>query len=489
VDLPARYDRRVTGLTLDSRAVRVGEAFLAIRGTVADGRRFIDAALARRAAAVLQEAAEVRLEVRHGVPLIGIPGLDRQMGLIAERFFGHPSTDMWVAGVTGTNGKTTVTHLIAQAIAGDQSADRALRPCGLIGTLGYGTFGALQAGRHTTPDAVTLHRLLADLRDRSVRHTVMEVSSHALSQGRVSGVAFDVAVFSNLSRDHLDYHGDLAAYAEAKRGLFRVPGLQAAVVNLDDPLGASILADLAPGVEALGYSLGSAHDARVRATTLEVDARGIRMEVTTPFGTGRLESPLLGRFNAGNLLAALGALIMLGRPLPALLSALGGAQPVSGRMERFGGGEGEPLVVVDYAHTPDALEQVLATLREHCRGTLTCVFGCGGERDRGKRPEMGAVAERLADRAVVTDDNPRGEDANAIVREIVSGMGPTADVRVARDRERAIALALQDSGPGDVVLVAGKGHEDYQEVAGQRRPYSDRAAVRALLARRRRSAP
>ncbi len=481
VDLPARYDRRVTGLALDSRAVRPGDLFFALVGTATDGRRFVEEALARRAGAVVQEAPGVALEVRHGVPVIGVPGLDQLVGMVADRFYAHPSADLWVAGVTGTNGKTTVSHLIAQVLTGAGDVPGGGWPCGVVGTLGCGLFGELRPSRHTTPDAVTLHRLLADLRGRGVRHAVMEVSSHALVQGRVNGVAFDVAVFTNLTRDHLDYHGSLEAYGEAKRRLFRFPGLKTAVVNLDDPFGDAILRQIDPGIEAVGYSLHDAPRARVRARTLTVGPAGVRMEVVTPVGEGLLESPLLGRFNAGNLLAAVGALLTLRLPLPGLLAGLARAQPVAGRMERHGGREDQPLVVIDYAHTPDALQSVLATLREHCRGRLTCVFGCGGERDRGKRPEMGAVAERLADELIVTDDNPRREDGDLIVAEILGGMARPGLARVERERERAITLALAGAGADDVVLVAGKGHEDYQEANGQRRPYSDRAVVRALL--------
>ncbi|MCU0937128.1 MAG: UDP-N-acetylmuramoyl-L-alanyl-D-glutamate--2,6-diaminopimelate ligase [Gammaproteobacteria bacterium] len=479
--LPARYDRRVTGLALDSRTVRPGDLFFALVGGATDGRRFVDEALARRAAAVAQEAPAASLEARHGVPVIGVPGLDQQVGRVADRFYGHPSADLWVAGVTGTNGKTTVSHLIAQALTGEGGSPGAAQRCGVVGTLGSGVFGELRPSRHTTPDAITLHRLLADLRGRGLRHVAMEVSSHALVQGRVNGVAFDVAAFTNLTRDHLDYHGSLEAYAEAKRRLFRFPGLKTAVVNVDDPVGAAILERLDAGVDALGYSLTNDPRARVRARTLEVGPAGLRLEVVTPAGDGVLESPLLGRFNAGNLLAALGVLLTLRLPLPGLLAALGRARPVAGRMERHGGQEGQPLVVIDYAHTPDALESVLATLREHCRGRLACVFGCGGERDRGKRPEMGAAAERLADEVVVTDDNPRREDPDLIVADVLGGMARPERARVERDRARAIALAVGGAGAGDVVLVAGKGHEDYQEVGGQRRPYSDRAVVRALL--------
>ena len=473
----------VTGLALDSREVRPGDLFFALTGSATDGRRFVDDALARGARAVVEEALVAAVAERAGVPIVGVPDLQRRVGLVADRFFGHPSADLWVAGVTGTNGKTTVSHLIAQAVT-THGAPPAGEPCGVLGTLGYGVFGELHPGRHTTPDAITVHRLLADFRGRGVRHVAMEVSSHALDQGRVSGVAFDVAIFTNLTRDHLDYHGDLKTYGEAKLRLFELEGLGAAVVNLDDPFSASILGRLAPGAESLGYSLRDEPRARVRARSLEIGPQGVRMEVVTPVGEGVLASPLLGRFNAGNLLAALGALVTLPVPLPRLLEGLGQARPVAGRMERLGGQGGQPLVVIDYAHTPDALQSVLATLREQTRGRLTCVFGCGGERDRGKRPEMGAVAERLADEVIVTDDNPRREDGAVIVADILAGMAWPDRARVQRDRERAIALALAEAGSEDVVLVAGKGHEDYQEVNGVRRPYSDQAVVGALLAER-----
>jgi UDP-N-acetylmuramoyl-L-alanyl-D-glutamate--2,6-diaminopimelate ligase len=483
IDLPPPLDRGITGLCLDSRAARPGDLFLALVGTAADGRRYVADAIARGAVAVLQEAEGLQAGWRGGVPAVGVPDLGGRVGGIADRFYRHPSAGMWVAGVTGTNGKTTVSHLVAQALG--EPSERVPRGqlVGLLGTLGYGVYPLVHPGAHTTPDAISVHRTLADFRDQGVRHTVMEVSSHALAQGRVSAVAFDVAVFTNLSRDHLDYHGDLHAYAEAKRRLFRFPGLGAAVVNLDDPVGRSIHAEIQAPVQAMGYSLRDDPAASVHARSLDVGGHGIHMEVVTPVGCGVLASPLLGRFNASNLLAALGVLLSLDLPLDAALRALARGRTVRGRMERFGGAGGRPLVVVDYAHTPDALAQVLATLREHCRGTLTCVFGCGGERDRGKRPEMGAVAERLADRVVLTDDNPRREDGARIVAEILAGLDRPDQVLVERDRASAIARALDRARADDVVLVAGKGHEDYQDVGGERRPFSDQAVVRALLDR------
>jgi UDP-N-acetylmuramoyl-L-alanyl-D-glutamate--2,6-diaminopimelate ligase len=466
-------DRSLTGISADSRSVGPGDLFLARPGARVDARVYIDDALARGAAAVVYEDARHTLGLRAGAPCVGLPDLTQHLGPIASRFYGEPSRHMWVAGVTGTNGKTTVTHLIAGALD---------PPVGLLGTLGYGVSGRLRPGAHTTPDAVSLQRLLSELFAGGVRRTVMEVSSHALHQGRVAGVHFDLAVLTNLSRDHLDYHGDMAAYGEAKSRLFRYPGLGAAVINGDDELGLALLADPAPGVDTLVYSLDSTRtDAHLVARCVEASAAGLRLLLRTPRGDGELRSPLLGRFNAANLLAALGALLTLDLPLADALTRLGRVPAVPGRMERFGGEDGRPLVVVDYAHTTDALTQVLETLRAHCGARLWCVFGCGGDRDRGKRPEMGAAAERLADRLVLTDDNPRGEDGDAIVAQILAGLAHPRLAQVERDRPRAIGLALAAAGPGDVVLVAGKGHEDYQEVAGVRHPYSDRDTVLACL--------
>lgn len=478
-DLDPRLDRAVSGVSADSRELVSGELFLARPGQRTDARSFIDAAIGQGAAAVVFESPQAASELRGGVPVVGVPGLSRRMGTIAARFFAHPSRAMWVAGVTGTNGKTSVSHFIAQAL--DEHPSGA--PCGLLGTLGYGIYGALTPGLHTTPDVIATHRLLAGLRDRGVRRAVMEASSHGLDQGRVSEVGFDVAVFTNLSRDHLDYHPDMAAYTEAKRTLFQTPGLRHAVVNMDDPASAHIVDGLGAGVELLGYSLnGDNRRARILARRVETTPRGLLLELETPVGGGRLESALVGRFNGVNLLAALGVLLTTGMPLPEALGRLSRTRSVPGRMERFVGGAHQPLVVVDYAHTPDALGQVLGTLREHCAGRLWCVFGCGGERDAGKRAQMGAVAEACADRVVLTDDNPRGEDGDRIIRDILAGMKAPTGAEVERRRGAAITGTVEAAGADDVVLVAGKGHEDYQEVAGVRRPFSDRGVVGTLLA-------
>lgn len=468
VAVPASDDRDVHALCADSREVVPGSLFIAVAGQRVDARAYIADACARGAVAVLydaQGAVVAPLEV----PSFGMAQLRRQMGVIADRFYGAPSKDLMVIGVTGTNGKTTCTQLLAQAL------DRAPRRCAVIGTLGYGFPGALTRATHTTPDAVTVHRLLDEFRAAGAAYVSMEVSSHALDQERVAAVRFGVAAFTNLTRDHLDYHGDMAAYGAAKARLFAWPGLNTAVINTDDAFGQELATRTASHCQVLRYGLTQGD---VRARAWRATPRGLSLEAVTPKGEARIESPLLGRFNAINLLAVLAVLIALGIEPADAGARLSAARPVPGRVERFAR-DGAPLVVVDYAHSPDALEQVLNALRAHVAGQLWCVFGCGGNRDRGKRPQMGRIAEQLADRVVVTDDNPRFEAGEAIIEDIVAGMRtrPT----VIRDRAEAIAYAVRSAAANDVVLIAGKGHEDYQEIAGERRPYSDRDTVRAVL--------
>ena len=465
---------RIRGLSLDSRRVRAGEAFLALRGAHAHGIAFAPAAVARGAAAVLADApAPEDLPVLPQVPVLWIGDLAARAGTLAARWYGEPSRALTVIGVTGTNGKTTTVQLLAQAF------ERLGRRAATIGTLGAGLHGQLTAGERTTPDAVAVHGLLAQFRDAGASHVAMEVSSHALEQGRVNAVDFDLALFTNLTRDHLDYHGSMAAYGAAKARLFAWPGLRAAVINIDDDFGRTLAARLPPGVRCLTTGITST-DADVRASAIRGSDAGLAFRLHAPWGEAEVTCALLGRFNVANLLGVAAALGALGTDFDALRTALAALTPVPGRMSRLGGG-GAPLVVVDYAHTPDALEQALTALRAHCRGALICVFGCGGERDAGKRPEMGAIAARLADRTIVTDDNPRGEDGDAIVAAIRAGMPAGARVSVQRDRATAIATAIATARPGDAVLIAGKGHEPYQEIAGTRRPFDDLAAARAVL--------
>ncbi|MEK6771709.1 MAG: UDP-N-acetylmuramoyl-L-alanyl-D-glutamate--2,6-diaminopimelate ligase [Pseudomonadota bacterium] len=472
--VPPGTDRPVQALQIDSRRVTAGDVFVAMPGAAADGRRFIADAVARGAVAVLCEADG---DVPAGdVPAIAVTDLRRQLGALADRLHGEPSRELVVIGVTGTNGKTTCTQLLAQALDDVESRERARR-CGIIGTLGYGFHDALDASLHTTPDAITVHRLLDRFRRDGASHVAMEVSSHALDQGRVNAVRFAVAVFTNLTRDHLDYHGDMASYGETKASLFRWPGLRAAVINTDDDFGRSLIPTLPKGVRVVSYGLNGGD---VRARELRATHEGLHLVAETPAGPVTMDSPLFGRFNASNLLAVLATLLALDMPPAEAARRLARARAADGRVERFGGRGGQPLVVVDYAHTPDALQQVLRDLREHTRGRLICVFGCGGDRDRGKRPLMGRLAELLADEVILTDDNPRRESPAAILDEIRAGMSGTPTVM--HDRRAAIAAAIARAGGDDIVLVAGKGHEDYQEINDVRHPYSDRATVRELVA-------
>jgi UDP-N-acetylmuramoyl-L-alanyl-D-glutamate--2,6-diaminopimelate ligase len=468
--VPGVANREVRGLQTDSRRVQPGDLFLALPGMLADGRDYIGDAVASGAGAIAYETDDGYRLPGAPVPAFGVSGLRHQIGVIADRFYGAPSRRLVVVGVTGTNGKTTCTQLLAQAL------DQPPRRCAVIGTLGSGFPGALNASIHTTPDAVSVQRLLADFLDRGAAHVAMEVSSHALEQGRVNGVRFHVAVFTNLTRDHLDYHGDMTAYGQAKAKLFAHEGLKYAVINHDDDFGRRLLDDVGAPVTCLSYGIEGGD---VRAREVRPSPEGLWLRIQTPYGETELRSPLIGHFNVYNLLAVLATLLALGMELRDAAARLARAQAPAGRAERFGGAKGLPLVVVDYAHTPDALEKILMALREHTRGKLCCVFGCGGDRDRGKRPVMGEIAERLADVVLLTDDNPRHESGDAIIAGIVGGM--RAAPRIIRDRRNAIATAIEGAMEGDIVLIAGKGHEDYQQVGDERFPYSDRETVRNLL--------
>ncbi len=465
----------VSGLTLNSRDARPGVAFVALRGTRQHGIAFAADAVARGAVVVLADAPTPLDAPALGVPVVWIDALAEHVGEIAARFYRHPSQELRLIGVTGTNGKTSIVQLVAQAL------DRLGHRAASIGTLGAGLVGQLREGERTTPDAISVQAQLATFRDAGASHVAMEVSSHALVQGRVNAVDFEVAAFTNLTHDHLDYHGSMEAYGAAKARLFAWPGLQVAVVNIDDAFGATLAGRLPATLRRLRVSAAGDANAEVAATGILTSGEGLAFQLRTPWGSRAIRSPLLGRFNVANLLTVVACLGALGEPFEQLVAAVESLSPVNGRMNRLGDGLRQPLVVIDYAHTPDALEQALAALRAHCAGRLLCVFGCGGERDAGKRPQMGAIAERLADLAIVTDDNPRGEDGEAIVAQIVAGFADPARARVQRDREAAIRLALSLARAGDVLLVAGKGHETYQEGAHGKRPFDDMAVARAAL--------
>lgn len=478
-DAGASGDIVVRGLALDSRRVETDDAFFALAGTHTHGITFAPAASARGAAVILADTAGTEapasgVRPRDGAPVVWIDGLREQLGALAARFFGEPSRALQIVGVTGTNGKTSTVQLLAQAL------HHAGRGVATIGTLGAGMFGAVREGERTTPDALAVHGLLAEFRDAGAGYVAMEVSSHALDQGRVNAVGFELAVFTNLTRDHLDYHGTMQAYGAAKQRLFSWPGLSAAIVNVDDAFGRVLAKVVGKGVALVRYGI-ERDDADVAARRIESGATGLRFHLATPWGEGEVATRLLGRFNVSNLLAVAACLGRLGFTFAQIRAALAALEPVAGRMNRIGGEAAQPLIVIDYAHTPDALEQALASLRAHCAGRLICVFGCGGERDAGKRPQMGAIAETLADRIVITDDNPRGESGDRIVGQIVGGLQHPERAKVERNRAAAIMFAVDSAQAGDVVLVAGKGHEPYQEVAGVKVPFDDLAIAREAL--------
>ena len=467
-----------TRLTADSRQVRRGDVFVAFPGAHVDGRDFIAQALERGAAAVIAEAGAKSLLAAGGTPAVEVAGLAALSGEIAHLVYGRPSEKLWLAGITGTNGKTSVSQWIAQAL------EAMGKRCAVVGTLGNGFVDGLVESPNTTPDAITLHAALAGFLERGAQACAMEVSSIGLDQGRTNGVAFDVAIFTNLTRDHLEYHGTMQAYAAAKERLFAMPGLGATVINLDDPFGIDLARRLKGRLPTLGYTLENASadaDEVLCAENLRMGAAGIEFELRG----ATIAAPVVGRFNVSNLLAVAGALLTRGESLDAIAKAMRSIRPPPGRMQVLGGHH-QPLVVVDYAHTPDALEKALGVLRETATargGKLVCVFGCGGDRDPGKRPQMGAIAEQLADCVLVTSDNPRSEDSQAIIAAIVSGMKARPPVQI--DRAQAVAEAIAAADARDVVLLAGKGHEPYQEIAGVRHAYSDLDAAKSALEARR----
>ena len=470
------------GLAADSRAVAPGEVFLAYPGGQVDGRRFVGDAVARGARAVLWERDGFAWPGELVVPNLAVAGLKRLAGPLAAEVYGHPSERLWVVGVTGTNGKTSCSQWIAQALAA------AGRKTAVIGTLGLGYVGALADNPNTTPDAIVLQRAQRRFLDEGARCVSLEASSIGIDQGRLDGVRIDCALLTNLSRDHLDYHGDMERYAQAKLALFHSPGLTHAVLNLDDALGVRVAHLRAgTGVARIGYSTAagvaaaSGLDQWLESHDLRQSASGLEFTVASDHGSARVASPLVGRFNVANLLGVIGVLLAAGFTLEAAAEAVSRLGPPPGRMQRLGGGE-RPLVVVDYAHPPDALEKCLGALTDIARargGRLVCVFGCGGDRDRGKRPLMGAAASRYADFVVLTSDNPRGESPAAIIDEIRPGVSVPYEVHV--DRRAAIGAAVAAARAGDVVLLAGKGHEPYQEIAGERRPFADAEEARKAL--------
>jgi UDP-N-acetylmuramoyl-L-alanyl-D-glutamate--2,6-diaminopimelate ligase len=458
-------------LTADSRRCAPGSAFFAYPGEKADGRDFIADALRRGASAVLWEAERFTWRGEWRVPNISVKDLKQHAGTLAADFHGRPSEQLWMCGVTGTNGKTSCSHWIAASL------ERLGVKSGVIGTLGSGFAGALHDAGNTTPDALELQATLKALHAAGARAVAMEVSSHGLVQGRVNGVRFSCALFTNLSHDHLDYHGNMQAYGEAKAQLFAAPGLQTAVLNLDDAFGVELARRLRGRVRTIGYSLQG-----VSGGVDEWLHLGPSMDLASSWGAGKLATRQLGRFNLSNVLGVLGALVAHGVPFGEALRLVAELPDVPGRMQALGE---RPLVVIDYAHTPDALEKVLAALRPLAvqrGGRLAVVFGAGGDRDPAKRPLMGAAAARGADHVLITSDNPRSEDPLRIIDAVASGV--SGEAQREPDRRRAIEAAVLAAAPDDVVLIAGKGHESTQEIQGKRLPFSDQAVARAALALR-----
>lgn len=455
---------------LDSRKVGNGDAFIAVAGQREHGREYIGDAVANGAAAIVVDQAEV-LASDTPVPVITVADLEARLGELARQFYGEATASLQVLGVTGTNGKTSVTHILAHLL------DGLGHRCAVVGTLGCGFVDKLLDTGMTTPDVVSVHRILAGLARDGADFVAMEVSSHGLDQGRVDGVDFRAAAFTNLSRDHLDYHGNMAAYAASKRALFE-RDLALSVFNLDDATGSGFYRDESLPGRRISYAI-RASDADVYCREVAYLHDGCRVELVTPWGEASLQSPLLGPFNLSNLLAAVALLAGLGFDLQRLAPLVAALRGAPGRMEVVHGGE--PRVLVDYAHTPDALAQALAAIRPHVEGRLWLVFGCGGDRDRGKRPLMARAAVQGADEIVITSDNPRQEDPLGIIKDIEAGMEAGTCYHSEVDRQLAIEYALAAAGPGDLVLVAGKGHEDYQDIGGQRRAFSDRACVEAYF--------
>ncbi|MCF6191227.1 MAG: UDP-N-acetylmuramoyl-L-alanyl-D-glutamate--2,6-diaminopimelate ligase [Cocleimonas sp.] len=477
-DVPSTMDVAVSSVTQDSREVSSGCLFVALKGAQQHGMTYAERAEFLGAVAIIFEADESLQSIEANIPQFEITDLRESLGLIADRFYSSPSQSLQMVGITGTDGKTSVSHFMAQAI----------NNCAVIGTIGLGLLNDLKTATHTTPDVINVHKNLFEMKQQGVATVAMEVSSHALDQGRVAGVAFDVVVLTNLSRDHLDYHKTVEAYADAKENLFHWSNLKAAVINLDDKFGRKVAEKVSQTQTIVGYGIGKAGDYPA-GTLVAVDTKftvsGICAVVQYGSQKGQLAVSVLGRFNLSNLLAALGAMLGLGVAFNDAISQLNKVQTVAGRMEKVGGVLSQSiLTVVDFAHTPNALMSVLKALREHLgneSSNLICVFGCGGDRDAGKRPLMAAVAEKYADVVIATDDNPRTESPELIMRDIVAGFENKEAVTIEHDRSAAIYKALKQAKSGDAVLIAGKGHETGQILATGTIPFNDREQVELAL--------
>lgn len=478
--VPMAPERQLKDMILDSRLVAAGDLFVAVIGHQTDGRRYISQAIAQGVSAVIAEAdnpaEEGKICETHGVPVIYLHQLPQRLSALAGRFYQQPAERLRLIGVTGTNGKTTTTQLLAQwsQLLGESAA--------VMGTVGNGVLGKVSPTENTTGSAVEVQQTLNQLVQQGATFAAMEVSSHGLVQHRVTALPFAAAIFTNLSRDHLDYHGDMSSYETAKWALFSHHQVGQAIINADDDVGHRWLAKLPDAVAVTMQDLlpSGFHGRWLKATRVNYHDNGATLYFSSSWGNAEIESRLMGAFNVSNLLLALATLLSLGYPFDELVKTANQLQPVCGRMEVFNA-PGKPTVVVDYAHTPDALEKALEAARLHCTGQLWCVFGCGGDRDKGKRPLMGGIAEQFADRVIVTDDNPRTEEPTAIINDILTGLLDAGQVQVIHGRAEAVISAVMQAKEQDVVLVAGKGHEDYQLVGHRRLDYSDRTTVARLL--------
>ncbi|MFO1258434.1 MAG: UDP-N-acetylmuramoyl-L-alanyl-D-glutamate--2,6-diaminopimelate ligase [Gammaproteobacteria bacterium] len=488
--LPVRFenlvDIQISGLSIHSQSVKKGDAFIALSGSKSDGRQFIQDAIQNGAMAVICEGAQPALSYQGHIPIVQIPDVRQQIGMIASIFYRHPSRQMKIIGITGTNGKTTTAHLLAEALT------LLGMPAASIGTLGLRFNGPIEDFGLTTPDAISLQRSFAMLKQQGAKVVVMEVSSHALDQARVNGIDFTGAIFTNLTQDHLDYHGTMDAYLAAKAKLFQQTGLKFAIINRDDPASSILSSEINSSVKLCRYGLKAEDNLHPHPTyqadcqdlqAFEIDDKGpITFGIRIGSERGLVTTKLIGKFNVYNILAVCGALLNLGFSLAHIAEVLSKISAAPGRMQRFSGQE-KPQVLVDYAHTPDALEKALLASRAYTKQTLWCVFGCGGDRDRGKRAQMGKIASQLADKIIITNDNPRTEDPMMIANQIAQGIsqGLQDKVQIELDRKEAIAYAIRKAKPEDVILVAGKGHEDYQITGNERRHFSDAECIEAVL--------
>lgn len=475
--LPSSADREIAHITLDSRKVGTNDVFVALKGSAVDGRQFIAKAIQQGATAVLVDAAkDEEITWQDNVPLIPVARLSSKLGEIAARFYDYPAKKLFMIGITGTNGKTSISHFIAQLF---QSLHV---PCGVIGTLGSGLYGQLGEAGLTTPDPITLQALLQKMHEQGAKVIAMEVSSHSIDQGRVNGIEFNISLFTNLTQDHLDYHGDMATYANVKkRFIFELPN-KAVVINADDAIGRQWISELPAQKKQYAYSVdeNGRELASIYTTDIQLSLQGIKANVHTPWGDGQLQTPIIGQFNLSNLLAVLTTLCIYGIPLKEVLQQFALLKPVPGRMQTLGGKD-KPLAVVDYSHTPDALEKALQTLRAHTMGKLICVFGCGGDRDHSKRPLMANIAEQLADIVIVTNDNPRHEQPDFILQQIMQGFAHPELVFVELDRAKAIQNSIQLAKAQDCILIAGKGAEKYQQIGDEKFPFDDIEEVNRCL--------